>query len=69
MKNIGNLRVCRRRAGLTQSETAAELKINQTAISQWENGTTRPSVDKLPLLAKLYGCSIDELFDVNEQKE
>ncbi len=62
MKIIGNFRACRRRAGLTQSEAAIELNVNQTAISQWENGTTQPSADKLPLLAKLYNCSIDELF-------
>ncbi len=67
MKSVGNLRACRRRVGLTQVKAAAELKVNQTAISQWEKGITRPSADKLPLLAKLYSCSIDDLFKEQEK--
>lgn len=66
MKLFGNFRECRQRAGLTQVETAAALNVDQTAISQWENGTTQPRADKLPLLAKLYGCTIDDLFKTDK---
>jgi transcriptional regulator with XRE-family HTH domain len=59
MKIIKNLR---QRAGLTQEELAMKMQITQQAVARWENENTTPSVDKLPLLAKLLGCTIDELY-------
>jgi len=46
----------------TQREVAARLGVMPSAVSKWENGITKPRVDKLPALAKLYGCSIEELL-------
>ncbi|AIC31306.1 helix-turn-helix domain-containing protein (plasmid) [Rhizobium etli bv. mimosae str. IE4771] len=43
----------RMRLGLSQTELAAELGLKQQAISRWEAGTHRPSVDQVPALAKL----------------
>ena len=43
----------RTRLGLSQTELAAELGLKQQAISRWEAGTHRPSVDQVPALAKL----------------
>ena len=57
------LRARRLAAGLTQSEVAEALGIGQTAVSQWEQYGVNPNADKLPQLAKLYGCKIDDLFD------
>lgn len=57
------LRARRLAAGLTQSEVAEALGIGQTAVSQWERYGVNPNADKLPRLAKLYGCKIDDLFD------
>lgn len=52
----------RQSAGLSQVELAKKMRVNQTAISQWERGTALPSCDKLPILAKSLRCSIDALF-------
>ena len=57
------LRERRLKGGIpTQSEVAAILGVRPTAVSKWENGRSKPRADKLPILAKLYGCSIEELL-------
>jgi transcriptional regulator with XRE-family HTH domain len=34
----------------------------------WESGSVNPTADKLPAIAALYGCSIDELYEPQEQE-
>lgn len=46
----------------SQKEVAAALGVKTSTISKWENGLTKPRADKLPAIAKLYGCSIEELL-------
>lgn len=52
----------REAAGLTQMAVAAAINTDRSTIAKWETGAAKPRADKLPLLAKLYGCSIDDLF-------
>lgn len=47
---------------MTQAELARRLQIDQTAVSQWESGKSMPTADKLPELARILGCTIDDLF-------
>lgn len=56
------LRGCREKAGLTRDEVAAAMNISKDAIKKWETGKALPVASKLPAIANLYGCSIDELF-------
>ena len=53
-----------------QREVAKILGVKESAVSKWERGLARPRADKLPILAKLYGCTIEELLadDVEERK-
>lgn len=52
----------RENAGLKQKDVAEKLNLNQSAISQWEIGASKPRADMLPKLATLYKCSVDELL-------
>ena len=52
----------RKAAGLTQDAVAKELNVTPSAVSQWESGDTRPKIEYLPALARLYGCTIEELL-------
>lgn len=53
----------------TQREVAAILGVRASAISKWERGLSKPRADKLPMIAKLYGCSIEDLLaDCTEGK-
>ncbi len=52
----------RRKKNLTQEQLGKILSVNQTAISKWENGQL-PTASKLPEIAAVLGCTIDELFE------
>ncbi len=48
--------------GLSQQELAQELGVDQSTVSLWESGKTKPRANLLPKVAKLLGCTIDELL-------
>lgn len=53
----------RLRGGIpTQQEVAAAVGVKPAAVSKWEKGITKPRASKLPKLAKLYGCTIEDLL-------
>ena len=52
----------RKELGLTQEQLAGELGISYQAVSKWENELSSPDISSLPLLADLFGITIDELF-------
>ena len=56
----------REAAGMSQQELAEKMKVTQSAVANWENGETRPRVDKLAEMAELFGCSMDELMSKEE---
>ena len=58
----------REQKNLSQQEVADELSISQQAIARWENGETLPRADKLPQLAAILGCKIDDLFGEQEKE-
>jgi transcriptional regulator with XRE-family HTH domain len=53
---------CRKKAGLTQVQLADSLGVSQANISAWEKGKAFPSADKLPSIAEVLKCKIDDLF-------
>ena len=57
-----NLRPLRERAGLSQNATARAMGVSHASYFAWEAGRSLPSADKLPKLAALFSCSIDELY-------
>lgn len=59
---LPGLRARRMAAGLTLRQEAAELGCSPAAVSCWERGETLPTADRLPEIARLLGCTVDELF-------
>ena len=57
--NIARLRGER---GLSQSELAAKLEIDETSVSHWENGHSAPSRSRLHRVAEILGVTVGELF-------
>jgi transcriptional regulator with XRE-family HTH domain len=51
----------RQATGLTQREVARALGIKSPSIAQWESGRSRPDLERLPALARLYKVTIEEL--------
>lgn len=56
-------------AKLTQEQVAAALNLSRTTVSMWESGESLPRASMLPALASILGCSIDDLFQDNEQDQ
>ncbi len=61
------LRSLRREKGLTQEELAQMVHVDQTAISQWERGITQPRLRNCLQLAKILGCSVEDICNISEQ--
>lgn len=59
MNAIKKLRL---KSGYTQSEISKILNISRSTIAKWETGESKPRAEKLPRLAKILSCSIDDLF-------
>jgi transcriptional regulator with XRE-family HTH domain len=55
-------RKARLSAGLTVMQVVEALKVSDAAVYQWETGVTHPSTKRLFEIAKLYGCTIEELL-------
>lgn len=52
----------RKEHNMTQMQLADALGISFQAVSNWERGNSMPDISKLPELADLFGCSIEELL-------
>ena len=52
----------RRERGMTQEALAEVIGVSPQTISKWENSTTYPDVALLPVLADVFGVSLDALF-------
>lgn len=49
---------------LTQSNVAQMFNppLTRAAVAQWEGGEAMPDIDRLAILSKAYGCTIDSLI-------
>lgn len=57
----------RKSNNLSQEALAAKLGISRQAISKWERAEASPDTDNLILLARLYGVSLDELLQTEDE--
>ncbi len=57
--NIKEKRVSK---NLTQEVLGGRVGVTRSTVAMWETGKAIPSADKLPKLAEIFGCTIDELF-------
>ena len=62
------IRQLRFKAGLTQEQLAGRMGVSPQAVSKWENAVALPDITALPLLAEVFGVSIDDLFDLTAEQ-
>ena len=62
------IRQLRFKAGLTQEQLAEKLGIAPQSVSKWENAVAMPDITALPLIAEVFGVSIDDLFDLTAEQ-
>ena len=61
--DLNKIRALRIKANKTQKQVAEEMKMAQSTIAMWETDSANPRTDKIPLLAKVLNCSIEDLFE------
>lgn len=59
----------RSEAGLTQEELAEHLNVTNKAVSKWETGKSKPTINTLRKMASLFGISVDKLLEVKGGKQ
>lgn len=59
-----NIQKFRKEKNMTQKELAEKLGVTYQAVSKWENASSAPDISLLPMLADVFGCSIDALFSL-----
>ena len=64
-KKIKQLRF---KAGLTQEQLAEKLGIGAQSVSKWENSVAMPDITTLPMIAEIFGVTIDDLFDLTQEQ-
>lgn len=60
------IRELRELAGLQQKQVAESMGVLTTAVSNWESEVALPRARQLPTLAKVLGCTIDDLFEQDD---
>lgn len=53
---------------MRQSDLAKKLDVDQTAVSNWELGKTRPLRKYHKKLARLLGCTVEQLLDSDAEE-
>ena len=56
------LKDIRRKNYLNQTAFANKIGVTQSAVSQWENGLTRPNSDQLKAISSVFGVSVDDIL-------
>ena len=67
MKN--RLKALRAERGWSQAELAARLDVSRQAVNAIENGKHDPSLSLAFKIARLFGESVDAIFDQEEQED
>lgn len=48
--------------GMTQEELAEQMGVSRQSVSKWESDSATPELEKIKLLSKLFGVSLQELL-------
>lgn len=64
-----SLKEMRKKAGLTAREVANAVGVSFQNVYNWEAGSYLPRAGQLSELARLYGCTVDELLAGNGGKK
>ena len=58
----------RKKKHLTQEDLAILLDISDKAVSKWENGTSKPTIENLKKLSDIFDVSLDDLIEDEDRK-
>lgn len=58
----------KKKHGLSQADVSEKLNVSRQAVSRWEAGDSRPSIENLQALCKLYNVKLDDLLDESNEE-
>lgn len=61
-----NIKIARKRMGLTQEELALQIGITAQAVSRWESGAGMPDISMIVPLAQVLSVTTDTLFGMEQ---
>lgn len=62
--NLGKkIKKLRKALNLSQEAVAEQMGVTQASVAAWECGIAVPRTDKLPKLAQVLGCGVEDLFE------
>ncbi len=53
----------RKNKNITQTQLAEALSVSSQSVSKWENHLSVPDISVLPMIARYFGITMDELFN------
>ncbi len=59
----------RKKEGMTQESLASALGVSPQTVSKWETGATMPDILLLPVIAQVFGTTIDALYGIKPSTE
>ena len=65
-ENLINLR---KQKGWSQDDLADNLNLSRQAISKWENETSKPDIDNIKKISKIFSVKIDDLLNNDVVKD
>lgn len=64
MELIGKkIQSLRKNKNVTQAQLANVLSVSSQSVSKWENNLSVPDISLLPMIARYFGVTMDELFN------
>lgn len=63
-----NIKSERVKLGWTQEELGKYLGVDESTIRRWEKGASAPSASVIAM-SNLFGCSIDYLFGITDERK
>lgn len=64
-----NIRIYRRKMGLSQNDLAERLNVTRQTVSSWENGKTYPDLDMVVQLSEVLGTDPNHLLYPEAEKK
>ena len=61
-----NIRLYRKKANLTQKQLAQKLGVQNTAVSNWENGQNSIDTELLFRVCDIFGITINQIYGIEE---
>lgn len=64
-----SIRIIRERKKISQESIAAQIGVTQSAVSQWESGNTMPTAQNIIDLARILGCTTDDILIPDKEEK